>query len=298
MASLNANERSFIEMMGKSEEHARHGFELLLKRQDFLKFFDPLAETGLFSANRNPAPVPVRDDNAVRIPYWTALDYLVACAKVAGETSDGNLAEKIMEIVRSVSSDSEHGAGHDNFHTLRKFAEILGLLPTTSITRKDLEHVQGWLNTKFDRDMVASALSDGAIPRFLASADPADWQRRFSSSGTAQRYVGSRRDSPPTPRNRLRSLRSTGLRTYSRSTRRLWGPRLDQRQLRCFKSESGRCSGRAVERNGVMCFARRSGRDRLIVAGPLRTASLRASVMCCSPGATSMRRPRAHSLTA
>jgi len=80
MASLTANEKSFIEMMGKSEEHARHGFDLLLKRRDFLKFFDPLVDTGLFAPNRNPAPAPVRDDTAVRIPYWTALDYLVACA--------------------------------------------------------------------------------------------------------------------------------------------------------------------------------------------------------------------------
>jgi hypothetical protein len=77
--------------------------------------------------------VPVPDDSAVRIPYWTALDYLVACAKVAGETSDRSLAEKIMGIVRTVSSDSEHGTGQDNFHTFRKFAEILGFLPVLAV---------------------------------------------------------------------------------------------------------------------------------------------------------------------
>ena len=177
MASLNANERSFIELMGKSEEHARHGFDLLLKRRDFVKFFDPLVEAGLFAANRNPGPVPVPNENAVRIPFWTALDYLVACAKLSGETNDTALAEKIMAIVRSVSGAAQPGAGQDNFHTFRKFAEILGLLPTASITRRDLEHVHIWLNTKFDHAMVANALSDGAIPRFLASAEPADWQK-------------------------------------------------------------------------------------------------------------------------
>ena len=140
MASLNANERSFIEMMGKSEEHARHGFELLLKRQDYAKFFDPLAAAGLFAADRNPAPVPVRDEDSVRIPYWTALDYLVACAKVAGETNDAALAEKIMAIVRTVSREAESHSARDNFRTFWKFAEILGLLPTQTITFKDLEY--------------------------------------------------------------------------------------------------------------------------------------------------------------
>jgi hypothetical protein len=43
MASLNANERSFFEMMGKSEEHARHGFELLLKRRGLPEVLRPAA---------------------------------------------------------------------------------------------------------------------------------------------------------------------------------------------------------------------------------------------------------------
>src|SRR5215204_6520764 len=103
MANLNANERSFIELMTKSDEHARHGFDLLLKRHDLVKFFDPLAEAGLFAAERNPEPVPVPNEGTVRIPYWAALDYLAACAKLAGETDDLALAEKILTIVRAVS---------------------------------------------------------------------------------------------------------------------------------------------------------------------------------------------------
>lgn len=176
MVSLSANERSFIELMGKSVEHARHGFDLLLKRSDFVKFFDPLTQAGLFAAELNPEPVPVPSESAVRIPYWTALDYLVACAKLAGDNDDTGLADKILTIVRAVGT-ARPVSGQDNFHTLRKFAEILGLLPMKSITREDLESVQAWLHTKYDHDMVAHALSEGAIPRFLASAEPADWQK-------------------------------------------------------------------------------------------------------------------------
>ena len=81
MASLSANEASFIAMMLKSDEHARKGFELILKRSDFLRFFDALIAEGLFKPANNPAPVPVQPEGSVQIPYWTALDYLVACAK-------------------------------------------------------------------------------------------------------------------------------------------------------------------------------------------------------------------------
>ena len=100
MASLSANEASFITMMVKSDEHARKGFELILKRPDFLRFFDALTAAGLFEPANNPAPVPVQPEGSVRIPYWTALDYLVACAKVA-ETDTPKLAEKLMKIVQS-----------------------------------------------------------------------------------------------------------------------------------------------------------------------------------------------------
>jgi hypothetical protein len=96
---------------------------------------------------------------------------LQAESKIAGETSDTSLADKIVEIVRTVSSDSEHAGGRDNFHTFRKFAEILGLLPTTSITRKDLQNVRGWLNSKFDRDILQRRRETGDSRRHSRTLD-------------------------------------------------------------------------------------------------------------------------------
>ena len=183
MINLSANEKSVIALMAKSDEHARRGFELLLKRPDFLKFFDALIAARLFEPANNPAPVPVQPEGSVRIPYWTALDYLVACAKVAGETDDATLAETLMAIVRSVSTGSTRDGSFDNFHTFRKFAEIIGLLPIASVSSKDLELVHDWLNTRFDRFMVAHALDEGALQRFLASDDPTQLQKAVQLVG-------------------------------------------------------------------------------------------------------------------
>ena len=90
---LTAKRRWFLQRMTQGDEHAKWGFELLLKRPDFAEFFDHLNEAGLFRPECNPAPVPA-DPGYVRIPYWPALDYLQACAKQAGERANTELALK------------------------------------------------------------------------------------------------------------------------------------------------------------------------------------------------------------
>jgi|CXWL01.1.fsa_nt_gi hypothetical protein len=174
---LTYKKKSFIERMTKSDEHAKWGFELLLKRLDFAKFFDPLSEHGLFRPECNPAPVPA-EPGYVRIPYWPALDYLQACARKADEHKDAELARKIMTVISAVSRAREpDGSIRDNYHTYRVFAEILGLLPTSVITSEDLDLIPGWLQSKFDRGMVGHALDTGALQNFLASALPDDWNK-------------------------------------------------------------------------------------------------------------------------
>ena len=177
MSSLTANEKSFVEIMGKSGEHARKGFELILKQQSFVKFFDTLNDKHFFDATKNPAPVPVPPQDHVQIPYWKALDYLIACARLAGDTDNAELAEKILAIARAVTAGSALGGSRDNHHTFRAFAEIIGLLPIASVKSSDLELVEVWLYTKYDRSGVVHALDEGALGRFLASTDSAAWRK-------------------------------------------------------------------------------------------------------------------------
>lgn len=178
MAKLTAKQESFITLMTKSNEHARQGFDLLLARPGFEKFFDALEEAGLFDPSHNPAPVPAEEPGFVRIPYWDALNYLEAVAKVSGEREDIQLADKVMNVVRIVSQAREPDqAIRDNYHTKRKFAEILGLVPTAVITEAHLDLIPGWLEGKFDRDMVGHSLDIGAMRRFLESAAADDWNK-------------------------------------------------------------------------------------------------------------------------
>src|SRR5688572_14250621 len=104
MSRLTANQESFVEMMRTSDEHARHGFDVLLARKDPERFFDALIQAGLFEANKNPGIVPADEPGHYRVPYWRALDYLQSMAALADKHNDEVLAGKVMDIIRKVSS--------------------------------------------------------------------------------------------------------------------------------------------------------------------------------------------------
>src|SRR5438876_1906902 len=178
MTVLTTNERAFIDKMKESEEIARHGFSLLLKRPDFLRFFEPLRDAGLFAPERNPGPEPAPEQGYVRIPYWSALDYLVEIAKQAGTTNDLALANQVMEIVRTVSQWREaDGQPRRNYQTARRFTEILGHLPTSAVTKADLDLLATWLSDRFERMLVAVAIDETLLPHLLASTSAEDWNK-------------------------------------------------------------------------------------------------------------------------
>lgn len=160
---LMERQKLFIQLMTENQEQAKRGFEILLKRQDFADFFDHLKEAGLFSPEY------------ARSPYWSALGYLEAVARLAGEKKDLTLAQKVMDVIRYVDSYSDpDGRSSD---TYLKFAEILGLVPTAAVTIEDIDFIPVWLNSKYDRGMVGHALDRGAIRSLLASDSPDDWQK-------------------------------------------------------------------------------------------------------------------------
>ena len=186
MADLTKNQESFIELMKKSEEHAFRGFELLGKRDDLDKFFDALDSAGFFAPERNPAPIPVEPAGSVRIPFWPALGYLLACAAVSDQRNDLALGQRVMNVVRAVSAFREpDGSVRDNYHTFRKFAEILGIVPSAIVLNTDVQLASVWLSSRFDTDGVAHTLDIGPIRRFLASDDRENWSPHPSAASNA-----------------------------------------------------------------------------------------------------------------
>ncbi|NLS75392.1 hypothetical protein E3H11_42640 [Bradyrhizobium brasilense] len=165
---------SFLDMMRQEEDLARHGFDLLTKRPEPEQYFDALRESGFFDPKNNSGPAPSANPELVYIPFWHALNYLRAVAERAVVKNDNELVEKLLQVIRDVSSfkDPSTGNPRDNYHTYYRFAEIVGVLPLSSIKLADIRLMSVWLSSKFDRGLVAVELSKGLLTRLLASDAP------------------------------------------------------------------------------------------------------------------------------
>lgn len=168
----------FIQRMLESQEQEQKGFELLLQKNYFAEFFDHLKEAGLFHPSRAPGPQPAHEPGYVQIPYWAPLDYLEACARRAGESGNTALANKVLAVVRACSA-ATNAAGEPvhNYHTSRKFAEILGLLPTSALATEDVDLIRRWLSDPYDRGLVCSELDKGLMNKLLISQAQDDWSK-------------------------------------------------------------------------------------------------------------------------
>lgn len=172
------NHDLFIRRMLENEEQEKKGYELLLKKEYFADFFDHLRAAGLFDVHRTPGPQPASEPGYVWIPYWAPLDYLEACSRFAGERQDIKLASKVLEIVRACAvSSNPDGSPRHNYHTARKFAEILSLLPTFLVQNCDVDLIPRWLSDPYDRGLVCSALDKGLMKGLLSSTTPDDWAK-------------------------------------------------------------------------------------------------------------------------
>ena len=178
MPNLTSKLESFIETMKKGEEFARHGFDLLAKRPEPEQYFDALIDAGFFDPSNNSGPVPSNEPGFVQIPFWTALNYLEAVAKRAGELNDDQLAAKVLKIIRHVTNFRDpNGEARDNYHTYYKFAEMLGVLPLRVITKDDIHLASAWLSSRFDHGLVGSALGKGLLSKLLSGGAPEDIER-------------------------------------------------------------------------------------------------------------------------
>jgi hypothetical protein len=168
----------FIKRMLENEEQEKKGYELLLKKEYFAEFFDRLQAAGLFDVSRTLGPQPASEPGSVWIPYWSPLDYLEACGRLAGESQDTKLGSKVLGIVRSCAAASNpDGSPRHNYHTARKFAEILGFLPTSIVQISDVDLIPRWLSDPYVRGLVCSALDKGLMNGLLNSPAPDDWTK-------------------------------------------------------------------------------------------------------------------------
>ena len=193
------NHQLFIQRMLENEEQEKKGYELLLEKEYFADFFDHLQAVGLFAASRPPGPQPASKPGSVWIPYWAPLDYLEACARLAKTQQDTKLAIKVLEVVRECSlAGNPDGSPRHNYFTSKKFAEILGLMPTVLILNSDIDLISRWLQDPYDKGLVCSALDKGLMFALLNSSAPDDWTKAVKVLDQCTELAPDKDDDQPT----------------------------------------------------------------------------------------------------
>lgn len=193
------NHQLFIQRMLENEEQEKKGFELLLEKEYFADFFDHLQAAGLFAASRPLGPQPASKPGSVWIPYWAPLDYLEACARHAKAQQDTKLAIKVLDVVRECSlAGNPDGSPRHNYFTSKKFAEILGLMPTALVQKSDIDLIPRWLLDPYDKGLVCSALDKGLMFELLKSSEPDDWDKAVNVLDHCTELVPDKGDDQPT----------------------------------------------------------------------------------------------------
>ena len=137
-------------------------------------WFEDLETAGFFNVENSPGVTEISNADGLMFQAegWPALRYLEHVAPLA----NGDQARRIAEIVRQVSADSEERR-LDNWRTYWSLAKIISYLPLNEISESDIELSRPWLLGRFDANVVGQELGGQLLPRLLASADPADWQK-------------------------------------------------------------------------------------------------------------------------
>ena len=256
---------SFVQMMLQGDDFARHGFELLSKRPNPEILFDPLSDAGFFNPDKNPGPVPSNQPGFVQIPFWPALTYLQAVAQRAGELNDIPLSEKILGVVRSVTSFRDPlGERRDNHYTAHSFAEILGMLPLPAISIEDVKLIGTWADSKFERGLVGNSISAGLLKRLLASDQQRDVELAVQAMKECMAYEWlpkeNRRGRELVTRIDaywLRSLLDTHAKKFGAKTG-LSGVRVFEEGLRAIFSDARRAYGSTLWRPAIEPSAQKS----------------------------------------
>jgi hypothetical protein len=135
----------------------------------------------------------------VWIPYWAPLDYLEACARFAKDQQDPKLAIKVLEVVRECSlASNPDGSPRHNYYTSKKFAEILGLMPTALLQNSDIDLIPRWLLDPYDKGLVCSALDKGLMFALLNSTVSDDWAKAVKVLDHCTELATDKGDDQPT----------------------------------------------------------------------------------------------------
>lgn len=166
MSNLSAKEQDLLQRVDEKEELR----PLFLRKVKGIKWFEHLYSRGYFDPDQNPMPVTVSEEGHVKIPHWTAIDYLIRTAPILTEHGNKDLVERFLEIIVD-STNFAKDSGFSNYRTWWQFSELIARLPHRLISTDHVDLIDYWLDDIFERGLVAEEIGVKWLKKLLDTND-------------------------------------------------------------------------------------------------------------------------------
>jgi hypothetical protein len=136
MRDLNAEEKDLLDRVVKKPELQPFFFRKLKG----LHWFNVLSDAGFFAPEKNPKPLPAKEEGYVNIPHWSVTEYLVAASEELSNPDNEDYANKFIELIRMITAHAK-SENISNYRTWWQLAKVIRKIPVHLIRLEDIDLV-------------------------------------------------------------------------------------------------------------------------------------------------------------
>lgn len=135
-----------------------------------LHWYNALSDSGFFAPEKNPKPVPAKEEGFVSILNWPAIEYLVTTSEELSIPDNKEYAIKVIELIRKVTEYAKH-EGFSNYRTWWQLAKVIRNIPAPLLLPEDIDLLDYWLDDPFERGLIIEEIGNKWLPELLAKKD-------------------------------------------------------------------------------------------------------------------------------
>ena len=166
MRELNPKEKDLLDRVVNNPDLQPFFF----RKVKGLHWYNALSDSGFFAPEKNPKPVPAKEEGYVNIPYWPVTEYLVATSEELSIPDNKEYAIKFIELIRKITSYAKN-EGFSNYRTWWQLAKVITNIPVQLILPEDIDLIDYWMDDPFKRGLVTEEIGEKWLPELLDNAD-------------------------------------------------------------------------------------------------------------------------------
>jgi hypothetical protein len=143
---------------------------LLFRKAKGLVWFDSFNNQGFFNSEKNPRPIPAKEEGSISIPFWPVTEYLVNVSSELSNSENEDYATKFIHLIRDITLYAKK-ENYSNFRTWWQFSQIIRKIPIRLILPEDIDIIDYWLDDPFERGIIAEEIGEKWLPELLEKFD-------------------------------------------------------------------------------------------------------------------------------